>query len=59
MVGIAIDACGTVLVVTSLLHGGTGILIGGIVALVFGSFTIFEAANGWCLLRALGIKTPL
>ena len=59
VVGIVVDACGAVLVVTSLHHGGTGILIGGIVALVFGSFTIFEAANGWCLLRAMGIKTPL
>ena len=27
--------------------------------LVAGVFTLFEAARGWCLLRACGIKTRL
>jgi hypothetical protein len=57
--GIFVDACGVALIVTGFLRGGTGILIGGIVTLVVGSFMIFEAANGWCALRAMGIKTPL
>ncbi|HMD53629.1 MAG TPA: hypothetical protein VKJ65_03645 [Phycisphaerae bacterium] len=24
-----------------------------------GAFTLFEAANGWCVLRAMGIKTKI
>jgi len=27
------------------------------ILLVAGGFTLFEAARGWCLLRACGIKT--
>jgi membrane-bound ClpP family serine protease len=57
--GIFVDACGVALIVTRLFRGGTGILIGGIAATLFGSFMIFEAANGWCLLRAMGFKTRL
>ena len=29
----------------------------GVILLVAGGFTLFEAARGWCLLRACGIKT--
>ncbi len=57
--GIVVDLCGVGLVLAGVAHGRTGLLIGGIVALVCGSFTIFEAANGWCLLRAMGIRTRL
>jgi hypothetical protein len=29
-------------------------------AIVFGgAFTIFEARAGWCVVRAMGFKTPL
>jgi hypothetical protein len=28
-----------------------------IILLLAGGFTLFEAARGWCLLRACGIKT--
>ncbi len=27
--------------------------------LASGAFGIFEARNGWCALRALGVRTPL
>jgi len=57
--GILVDACGAALIVTRFFRGGTGILIAGIVALAFGSLMIFEGANAWCLLRAMGIKTRL
>jgi uncharacterized membrane protein len=57
--GILVDMCGAALIVMGLFSDRTGILIGGIVASVFGSFMIFEAANGWCALRAMGIKTQL
>ena len=57
--GIVLDLCGVALVVAGVSGGRRGMLIGGVVALVFGSFTIFEAANAWCVLRAMGIKTRL
>ena len=49
---------------------GLGLLIGGCFALklstvlglllvVSGGFTLFEALRGWCLLRACGIRTKL
>ena len=28
-------------------------------AMVGGAFAIFEARAGWCVVRALGIRTPL
>ncbi len=30
-----------------------------VILIVAGVFTLFEAARGWCLLRACGIKTRL
>lgn len=31
--------------------------IGGVTLLVAGAFVAFEAARGWCALRACGLKT--
>jgi hypothetical protein len=31
----------------------------GVVLLVSGLFVLFEAARGWCVMRACGIKTKL
>lgn len=31
----------------------------GIVAAVFGGFQVFEALAGWCVMRALGFRTPV
>lgn len=31
----------------------------GILALLFGGFQIFEAVSGWCVMRALGFRTPM
>lgn len=28
-------------------------------AILAGAFGLFEAANGWCAVRAMGFKTPL
>jgi len=33
--------------------------ITSIVMIVAGAFMIFEARNGWCALRAMGMKTPV
>jgi hypothetical protein len=30
-----------------------------IVSLLGGAFAIFEARAGWCVVRAMGIKTPM
>ncbi len=30
-----------------------------VLAALFGAFQIFEAAVGWCIMRALGFKTPM
>ena len=31
----------------------------GIAAVVGGAFMIFEGVNGWCVVRAMGFKTPI
>ena len=30
-----------------------------VLAIVCGGFQIFEALSGWCVMRALGFRTPL
>jgi|GEM_PF-604169 len=30
-----------------------------VLALIFGGVQIFEAASGWCIMRALGFRTPM
>ena len=34
-------------------------LAAGIAALLGGAFMIFEGVNGWCVVRAMGFKTPI
>jgi hypothetical protein len=31
----------------------------GIAAILGGGFMIFEGVNGWCIVRAMGFKTPI
>ena len=31
----------------------------GIAAMLGGAFMIFEGVNGWCVVRAMGFKTPI
>jgi len=33
--------------------------VGGVALLVAGIFMLFEAARGWCVARACGLKTPM
>jgi uncharacterized membrane protein len=56
--GILFDGCGAALLVWGLLTVGVGLSVAGVVLSLVGGFMIFEAARGWCALRALGIKTP-
>lgn len=50
-----------VLAITALLGLGERdwVRVTSIVAGVLGFFALFEAANGWCALRALGVRTWL
>ena len=57
--GIVVDTCGAGLIVAGILLGDHRLLAGGILCSVAGSFMIFEGARGWCVLRALGVKTKL
>lgn len=57
--GVVIDLCGTALIVVGALANSIVVLGVGIFLCITGSFMIFEGANGWCALRAMGIKTPV
>lgn len=37
--------------------GSTSVIVTGCLLTVTGLFMLFEAARGWCLLRACGIRT--
>lgn len=37
----------------------TGAIIASVSLLLGGGFCLFEAANGWCAVRALGFRTKL
>ena len=58
-IGAIIDTLGTGLVVAGLLMNESLLLGAGGVAMLGGSFMVFEGASGWCALRALGLKTRL
>ena len=40
---------------------GLGLALGvpAAAAILAGAFGLFEAANGWCAVRAMGFKTPV
>ena len=38
---------------------GSWAWIVGVAAILGGAFAIFEARAGWCVVRAMGIKTPV
>ena len=55
---ILFDGCGAALLVWGVLTAGVGLIMAGVALSVVGGFMIFEAARGWCALRAMDIKTP-
>ena len=59
--GIASVGAGALLlgVVASGAISGSFWWLASVGALAGGAFAIFEARAGWCVVRALGIKTPL
>ncbi len=57
--GILFDIAAVVLIVRGAMEGGTGMIVGGVALLLAGSFMIFEGVRSWCIVRAMGVKTPL
>jgi hypothetical protein len=47
------------MILAGVLRGQTGLIIAGAIASAAGLFMILEGFKGWCVLRALGVKTPL
>ncbi|HSZ58017.1 MAG TPA: hypothetical protein VK797_20305 [Tepidisphaeraceae bacterium] len=58
--GIILVAIGVVLLVFwALSGGGTLAWLVSAACLLSGAFAIFEARAGWCVMRAMGFKTPM
>jgi hypothetical protein len=59
--GVATDLAGTGLVLGWLLGWlpDAWALWTGVAAMLGGAFMIFEGVNGWCVVRAMGFKTPI
>ena len=58
--GIVTDAVGTGLVAAAIFGWlPSWALYAGIAAMLGGAFLIFEGVNGWCVVRAMGFKTPI
>jgi len=57
--GLVNCAAGVVLLVLARFGVGPGWLwVLGVLLLAAGAFQVFEARAGWCVLRAMGVKTP-
>ncbi len=56
--GVMVDTVGVALIVGGIFRSDL-IIVAGIIALLAGSFMIFEGAVGWCVVRALGFKTKI
>jgi hypothetical protein len=55
-----VEAVGAVLVAAWAIEAlPTWALWAGLAALAGGGFAIFEGLNGWCIVRAMGFKTPM
>lgn len=57
--GAVVVLCGGALIVAGLIVASKPLLAVGVFLDVAGAFMIFEGARGWCVLRAMGIKTPM
>ena len=58
--GIILGAIGALLgIFWALPHGGILPWSVSIVCILMGGLAIFEARAGWCVIRAMGFKTPM
>ena len=48
----------SILTIINIIDGQIGWVM-SIAAIFGGAFAIFEAKKGWCIIRAMGFKTPL
>ena len=59
LTGAIVDLVGVGLIAAGFVSRDENMYAAGVVLMVAGSFIIFEGVRGWCVLRAMGIKTPL
>lgn len=58
--GVVVDAIGAGLIAAWALEFlPAWALWAGLGSIAGGAFTIFEGLNGWCVVRAMGFKTPM
>lgn len=57
--GASVDAVGAVVILAGALCAQTWLIVTGAVVSVAGLFMIFEGIKGWCVARAMGMKTRL
>ena len=58
--GLILLVIGVVLVLRWALPAGSALAwLVSLLVLVGGAFAVFEARAGWCVIRAMGFKTPL
>ena len=58
--GLVLIVLGVVMLIAWALPRGTaGPWIVTVVCLLLGGFAVFEARAGWCVVRAMGFKTPV
>jgi hypothetical protein len=57
--GAAVDVAGAVMILAGALRTELWLIVAGAVVSVAGLFMIFEGMKGWCVARAMGIKTKI
>ncbi len=55
--GTSVNTCGAALIVAAYLIGSPALTVFGVLTIMIGTFVIVEGALGWCVFRAMGIKT--
>jgi uncharacterized membrane protein HdeD (DUF308 family) len=59
VLGGVLDILALVLIVRGAMEGDVWRIVVGVFLLLAGSFMIFEGVRSWCIVRAMGVKTPL
>lgn len=57
--GVVCALIGAALAAWALLGAGLWVWVGAAAFVAAGAFSLFEAANGWCAVRAIGWKTKV
>jgi hypothetical protein len=59
LTGAVVEAGGAVLILAGVFRNELLLIVAGAVVSLAGLFMIFEGVKGWCVLRALGMKTKI